>query len=321
MNADVGFMETATLHQRQGDLNVQTSEEGHTWGRFLAQDLNAKGRDRFSYEQETTGVQFGHDVRNSTDDQGTRTRIGVLAHYANSKTDAWDHLRPGAGLQADTGEVATDSYGFGAYRTDMKADGSYTDWIGHINQIKNGFADSYGGRAEQKGVQLALGVEKGIPLSHFTAAEHEWTVEGQAQAVLLHTHYSAFEDQFSRMTGQSFDALRGRVGVRIHNGQVQPPAAASVTSGQKPAQKTQVYGLVHLVHDLIKTDQMALQSLQGSDSVEVGEKFDQTYLEVGVGVQTQVGEAQWMWADARYEAGLQNRKNTGKLSIGFKKSF
>lgn len=313
MNADIGFMQTATLHQRQGDLNVQSAEEGKAWGRFLAQDLTGKGRDRFSYDQESQGFQLGHDLSNRTDEAGTRTRMGWLGHYVNSKTDAWDHVRPTAGLQAETGRISTESYGLGAYRTDIKGDGSYIDWMGHLNQIKNDFSDSYGERAKQKGWQVALAVENGMPLTSFEVASNQWTVEGQGQAVLLHTRYGAFEDNYSRMKGESFDALRARVGIRVHNRQGRVDGAE--------AQKTQYYGIVHLVHDLIKTREMTLSAKGVNQQVKAGETFDQTYLEVGAGVQTQMGEASWLWVDARFEAGLKNRKDTGKLSFGFKKSF
>lgn len=314
MNADVGFMQTATLHQRQGDLNVQGAEQGKAWGRFLAQDLTGKGRDRFSYDQESQGFQFGNDLRNNSDEQGTRSRMGWLGHYVNSETDTWDRVRPTAGLPADTGLIHTKSYGLGGYKTEMKADGSYTDWVGHLNLIKNDFSVSYGDKATQKGWQLALGVEKGMPLKTFQfASGTQWTVEGQGQAVLLHTRYGAFEDTYSRMKGESFDALRMRAGVRVHNGQA--------WEGKGQTDETQYYGIAHLVHDLVKTRQMTLSAKQGGGQVKAGETFDQTYVELGVGVQTQTCDAAWLWVDARYEAGLRNRKDTSKLSLGFKKSF
>lgn len=314
MNADVGFMQTATLHQRQGDLNVQGAEQGKAWGRFLAQDLTGKGRDRFSYDQESQGFQFGNDLRNSSDEQGTRSRMGWLGHYVSSHTDTWDRVRPTAGLPADTGLINTKSYGLGGYKTEMKSDGSYTDWVGHLNLIKNDFSVSYGDKAMQKGWQLALGVEKGVPLKTFQfASGTQWTVEGQGQAVLLHTRYGAFEDTYSRMKGESFDALRTRAGVRVHNGQA--------WDGKGQTDETQYYGIAHLVHDLVKTRQMTLSAKQGGAQVKAGETFDQTYLELGVGVQTKASDAAWLWVDARYEAGLRNRKDTSKLSLGFKKSF
>lgn len=194
----------------------------------------------------------------------------------------------------------------------MAADGSYTDWVAHLSQIRNKFQDSYNDRTEQKGWQLALGVEKGLPLSQFQALSQDWTLEGQGQAVLLHTSYSGFEDKLSRMKGESFEALRGRLGVRVHN-TANPQAQGG---GQ-----TRYYALAHLVHDLVKTDKMTVAAKAGGGQVKVGETFDQTYLEVGVGLQTQVAEGAWLWADARYEAGLQNRKDTGKVTFGFKKSF
>jgi len=153
-----------------------------------------------------------------------------------------------------------------------------------------------------------------VPLKTFQfASGTQWTVEGQGQAVLLHTRYGAFEDKYSRMNGESFDALRTRAGVRVHNGQA--------WDGKGQADETQYYGMAHLVHDLVKTRQMTLSARQGGGQVKAGETFDQTYLELGVGVQTRTGDAAWLWVDARYEAGLRNRKDTSKLSLGFKKSF
>jgi autotransporter family porin len=299
MNADIGFMQSATLHQRMGDLTVQSIDQGKSWARVLAQDVSGMGKNRFDYDQSAQGIQVGRDVANSLNDQKQQTRMGVMLHHVKSNTDAWDQVRPAAGLTHDTAKIKTSATGLGGYHTTIDADGQYNDLVVQVNTLSNDFVDSYGDKARQKGLQIGASVEHGRPYP----LNDNWVLEAQGQLSALVTRYQAFEDKFSNIDAQDFNTVRGRIGARIHN------------SGQSKTE-TRYYGIVNLNHDLVKTKKMTLQAKDASQTTEVGETFDQTYAEVGVGAQAQLSEGTWGFVDARYEHGIKGRKNTWKLNVG-----
>ena len=309
MNADVGFMQTASLHQRVGDQTALTADKGRSWGRFLAQDLDGSGKTQFDYSQKSKGFQLGRDfwiqasegAADVTAANGKTERAGAMLHLTDSQTVARDRIRPVVNLQRDTGEIYTHAYGLGGYYTTIHTNGQYSDFTVHINKLRNKFSDSYGTKGTQDGTQLAVSAEHGRPLTQIGS----WTLEGQGQATLLHTRYKAFGDGYSNIDSDNFNALRGRLGLRIHNG--------AATEG------TRYYGIGNIVHDLIKTKTMAVSDKNNSQRViQVGETFDQTYVEFGAGVQGKVSESTWTYADVRYEMGVKNRKDTLRLSVGLK---
>ncbi|MEZ5662908.1 MAG: autotransporter outer membrane beta-barrel domain-containing protein [Burkholderiaceae bacterium] len=314
LNTDNAFLQTATLHERQGDAATRGGDgtDAHAWGRYLAHELSARGRDRFSYDNRASGVQLGRDISTRDEGQDGQRRTGWLAHYVDDRAKAWDHLRWQAALEAETGRIHARSLGLGGYHTTRHPDGRYTDWIAHINRLDNRFSDSLGDTARQTGWQLTVAQEVGLPVWQRDA----WQLEMQGQWVLVHTRYDAFEDAYSRVPAQSFDALRGRVGLRLRR----QPAAPGDTRGPL-SRRTQFQATAHLLHDILKTRDMALIGHGATQVDKAGESFDQTYLELGLGTQVPLPADTWLWADVRYELGLRNRKDTGRLSLGLARHF
>jgi len=314
LNADTAFLKTGTLHQRQGHETAtdRPRSAGTAWGRYLGQNLNARGQDRFSYRNRTRGFQVGRDLDIRASVPDGRQHVGFLAHYAEDLARAWDHLRREAGLESETGRIRSASVGAGAYRTTHNADGSYSDWVVHVNRIDNRFNDSLGEAAQQPGWQLVISQE----IAHPWWQQGLWSMQWHAQWLLLHTRYGAFEDAHSRLPAQSFDALRGRLGLHLRKHH-----AASSNTSASSGSGLQFHGTAHLVHDLLKTRGMALIG-HGSDRLDrATESFDQTYLELGVGAQLNLPSDSWLWTDARYEWGLRNRKSTGRVSLGIATRF
>lgn len=302
MNADVGFLQIDSLHQRMGDLTSQTIDEGKSWARLLGTQFSATGKVRFGYKQNTQGIQAGHDFNNQLVDNGQQMRTGLMLSYANTNTTAWDSVRPLVGLLSDAGQIKTDSVGFGLYHTRLSGDGAYHDWVLQANRLVNHFTDSYGGSARQKAYQIALSYEQGRPLIQMG---NGWTVEGQGQVVAMHTRYQGFEDEFSQMPSQKFNALRLRLGTRLHNG-------AGMT--QAPG----FYAVASVIKDVYKTEQMTMLAKNQTLSQQVVEYFDQTVVELGIGMQRVLEGYSSIYADIRYEDGFHSRENTWKLNLGLR---
>lgn len=304
MNADIGFMNVSTLHQRMGDLNGLKAEQSEAWGRFTGQAVEGQGKQRFGYEQNAAGLQVGHQVWSQTGQQGQVSRLGAMVQMGHSATEATDSVRLAAGLGKDVGKIKTQTQGFGLYYTHHRADSGYADLVAQVNQLSNDFSDSYNGKASQKGTQLALSAEVGHPVMH----RYGWTAEAQGQLTYLYTRYKDFADELSNIDGEGFSVLRARLGMRIHN-------------GKQIDDKNHYYGIANLVQDIKKTSAMTVSSKTSDNSVSVNEAFDQTYFEIGVGSQYKVNADSWVYADVRYEHGLQGRKSTGTLNLGWKTSF
>jgi outer membrane autotransporter protein len=254
-NADAGFLQLSTLHQRMGEQRGLSTEKPQTWGRIIAGGVSNNGKNRFEYDQRTAGFQFGRDLMAEATTQGTQKRAGVTVQYAYSSMDARDRVRPLVNLGEDTGSMSAVSYGLGGYYTRMTQEGAYLDVVSQVNRLRNKFADSYGGRSRQMGWQMGLSAEVGKPVAQIK----EWKIEPQAQLSYLYNKYSSFSDTYSNIDGFSAHQLRARLGLRLNRDTTINGSTAHY------------YGIVNLHHDLLKPKTIHLSDRVGTGTASVSE--------------------------------------------------
>jgi len=304
-NADAGFLQLSTLHQRMDEQRGLSTDKAQTWGRIFTAAQNNSGQARFNYEQNTTGFQFGRDLLHKTDAQGEQQRAGLTMQYAHSSIDSEDIIRPLVGLGKDTGSTSATSVGIGGYFTQIAKDGTYIDIVSQVNRLTNKFSDSYGMKSKQRGWQLGLSGEVGKPVAQVKG----WNIEPQAQLSYLYSRYSDFSDLYSNIDGLNTHNLKARLGLRVHK---------DVVINNKDAQ---YYGIANIHHDLIKPKTITLHDRTGTGQASVNERFDRTSWEIGAGIQGQVGKNTYLYADARYERSFKGNKEAGKINFGVKASF
>ena len=304
-NADAGFLQLSTLHQRMSEQRALSTDKAQTWGRLFTTSQSNNGQNRFDYDQHTTGFQFGHDLRHTTDEQGKQQRAGLTVQYAHSNIDSKDTIRPLLGLGKDSGSTSATSVGIGGYFTQIAKDGAYIDIVSQVNHLTNKFSDSYGLKSKQHGWQIGLSGEIGKPV----AQVKDWHIEPQAQLSYLYSRYSGFSDLYSNIAGVNAHNLRARLGLRVYK---------DVVIDNKDAQ---YYGIVNIHHDLLKPKTITLYDRTGTGQASVSERFDRTSWEVGAGIQGQVGKNTYLYADARYERSFKGNKEAGQINLGVKASF
>ena len=308
-NADAGFAQLSTLHQRMGEQRGEktglTTDQAQTWGRIFAGTKAADGKTRFNYDSTISGFQFGRDLMHSTDADGTQKRAGVTAQYSNNSIDSVDTKRSLVGLDTDTGHTNAVSVGLGGYYTHIANDGTYFDGVAQINHLQNKFKDAYGMSSKQKGWQLGLSGEVGKTVAHLG----EWAVEPQAQLSYLYNKYNSFSDKYSNIDGFNAHNLRARVGVRLNKDEL--------VNGKE----AQYYGIANVHHDLLKTKNIMLHDKNGTGSASVTEQYDRTSWELGAGIQGRVGKATYLYGDARYERSFKGNTSAAKVTLGVKSSF
>ncbi len=304
-NADAGFLQMSTLHQRMGEQRDLPTDKPQTWGRLIGAGVSNAGGSRFEYDQFTTGFQFGHDLLHKTSSTGTQQRAGVTVQYAHSSMDAKDRVRPLVGLGEDTGSMNSNSVGLGGYYTRMNQAGAYLDVVSQVNHLTNKFSDSYGGNSKQKGWQFGLSAEVGKPVADLGG----WKFEPQAQLSYLHTRYDDFTDRYSNIDGLNASQLRGRLGLRVYKDFMVDNKAA------------QYYGIVNVHHDFLKAKSVTLHDRVGMGSASVRESYDRTFGEVGLGIQGHIRNNTYVYADARYQRSFKGNKEGAQFNVGIKASF
>jgi outer membrane autotransporter protein len=296
-NTDATFDLMSSLHQRMGEQRG-TSGAPQTWGKIFTAGQSNNGKNRFEYDQLSTGFQFGRDVwSNNT------SRAGVTLNYAYSDIDARDSARAQASLAQNTGTIKSTALGLGGYFTQHMSNGMYVDVVGQANHITNKFNDSYSGQSKQKGWQAGLSTEIGKTVGNIGG----WNVEPQAQLSYAYGNYKNFADAYSTIGNDNTNSLRGRLGVRLFKD--------LNISGQA----AQYYGIANIGHDFIKPKNVTLSDR--TSSTTLNERFDNTYAEIGAGVSGQVSKTTSLHADARYQRSFKGNKEGAHLDVGVKVQF
>jgi autotransporter family porin len=296
-NTDATFDLMSSLHQRMGEQRG-TSGAPQTWGKIFTAGQSNNGKNRFEYDQFSTGFQFGRDVwSNNT------SRAGVTLNYAYSDIDARDSARAQENLAQNTGTIKSTALGLGGYFTQHMSNGMYVDVVGQANHITNKFNDSYSGQSKQKGWQAGLSTEIGKTVGNIGG----WNVEPQAQLSYAYGNYKNFADAYSTIGNDNTNSLRGRLGVRLFKD--------LNISGQA----AQYYGIANIGHDFIKPKNVTLSDRTGSTTLN--ERFDNTYAEIGAGVSGQVSKTTSLHADARYQRSFKGNKEGAHLDVGVKVQF
>ena len=74
-------------------------------------------------------------------------------------------------------------------------------------------------------------------------------------------------------------------------------------------------------HDFLKAKSITLNDRVGNGSASVRESYDRTFGEVGLGIQGQIRNNTYVYADARYQRSFKGNKEGAQLNVGIKASF
>jgi autotransporter family porin len=310
VNAETGFLQLANLGQRVGEHRHLTMEP-QSWARTYYHQDSEDGKRRFGHDQDTTGLQIGHEVLVKSTDNGGILRAAVAFDTAYTKADFKDHT----GLQRDTGSMKSESHALGGYLTHTTANGAYLDLVGQAATLENKITTKTAtthDKATQKGWRAGLSLEGGIPL---WKVDNTWLLEGQAQLSYQHTKYQSFKDNTFKVDAYDADTLRGRVGARL--------VRELTTAENKPLK---LYGLVNVHHDFYKPESVTFVNRSNGVTTRVSERYGKSWGEVGVGIQGWVNKSTSVFGDISYQHGFSSpdkgdAKEGGAVNVGVRFRF
>ncbi len=314
-NLELGYAMLGSLHERVGENQVYGWDEcgipcgnrpdHQVWGRIQGKHLDLVGRERLGMEGDLYFMQLGYDLIHYNDENKGRRHSGVTLTYGHSDFDLYDKYRAVNGLiQSDKrmGRVKTSSVALGAYTTFYKRNGAYLDLSGQIAQFRNKYQPRNGNHLSVNNWGVGLSAEVGRP---YAIGESQWIIEPQAQLVYQYLHGKRFNDGVREVNQKAQSALRGRLGLRLsHNDQ------------NRYYHTNTFYLTANIYHDFIKPKAVSI----GRDSVK--EKFNQTWGEIGVGIQAPVNRNTYIFADLRYGHSFSgDKREEYRGTLGFKYAF
>jgi outer membrane autotransporter protein len=291
LNVDYGFTMLGRLSERVGDVaSLENAQPGNTngvWGRIGGQNLDANSTERFSADEHTFFAEFGKDWTLGRGTTGGSTHAGVTVNFGSSSATFDDSMRSlNPQLTNSTGSVETQAQSVGGYWTRYLPDGTYIDGVGQLTHYRNQYGDVYGDGASQNGFGSAMSGEVGKP---FALGSTSIAIEPQAQLLYEYLHLNGFDDAVSPVSGNTTNALRGRIGLRLFR--------ANLESDSKTGTATP-YFTADVLHDFFSSGQTNV----GGTSFDDG--LSKTRYELGVGVTTSMGKSSELYANLKYVRNL-----------------
>ncbi|WP_331693214.1 autotransporter outer membrane beta-barrel domain-containing protein [Pandoraea sputorum] len=289
LNADFGYTMLGRLQERMGSVRgVSVPGEDASngvWGRLYGKTMDATLSGRFGADERMFAAQFGRDWRLNTDASGMggSALVGLTATFGSASASFSDSARTqDPTLSAATGTVSMQAQSVGAYWTRILPQGAFIDVTTQFSHYRNKYSDVAGVGATQNGFGAALSGEVG---HRFSILGSGFTVEPQVQLAYQYLHLNGFSDSVSSVSGNTTNALRGRVGVKFNT----PELGNAVGVGSASP-----YLSVDVVHDFLSP---------GATHVG-GATFDsslaKTWYELGAGVEATLGRMSSLYAGVKY---------------------
>lgn len=307
-NMELNYAMLGTLHERVGENQVLAwnnagKAETQTWTRIFTKHLNIDGKNRLGGEGDMYIFQMGHDFDiQYNPNSGSRRHTGVMASYGHSENNFYDYYRAENGRLTSnkyTGKGKTDSGAVGLYSTYYTENGSYLDLVGQASYLRNQYQARNGTDVGQNGWGTVLSAEVGHP---FVMQNNQWIIEPQAQLIYQYLHLRNLNDGAKLVKQDDTHGVRGRIGTRLAYNQ----------SNDQNRTNT-FYGIANIWHDGNSAKAVHI----GSDSIK--ETYNQTWGEVGLGMQIAAAKDAYLYADTRYEHALGGDKHEGySATLGFK---
>ncbi|QHE93962.1 autotransporter outer membrane beta-barrel domain-containing protein [Pandoraea fibrosis] len=295
LNTDFGFTMLGRLQERTGSARSEDTSNG-VWGRVYGKSMDANMSGRFDADERMFAAQFGREWRLNTEASGWGgdARAGVTATFGTASASFSDSARTlDPTLSAATGSVTMQAQSVGAYWTRILPQGAYLDVTTQISHYRNKYSDVQGVGATQNGFGAALSGEIG---HRFAILGSGFTLEPQAQLAYQYLHLNGFSDSVSTVSGNTTNALRGRLGVKVNAPDLGNVAGVGSASP---------YLTFDVVHDFLSP---------GATSV-AGASFDsslaKTWYEMGAGLEATLGRASSLYASVKYarNMGGEYRRN------------
>ena len=269
--------ENDKLMQRMGELRLNGNDEQGAWFRVKGTKINHSGN--LGFENEYTTYELGYDkLVKQTEEKSCYQ--GVALSYTDGE----------AKYSKGSGDNETKSIGF--YKTEVGKKGDYLDLVVRVSDSDNKYSVYDTNSNNITGDSNNWGVSFSAEAGRKNLLKNGWYVEPQAQITIGHLNGDSYKTSNGITVEQDdiFSAV-GRLGVNV---------------GKDLGKKGTVYVKANLLHEFAGDYDVMMSDSSGN--VSVGEKFDDTWFEYGLGLSYQTGKNNYIYLDVEKTSGSDFEK-------------
>ena len=281
--------ENDKLLQRMGELRHNGEEAQGAWFRLRGTKIGRDGK--FDFENKYTSYELGYDnITKNTDDK-IRYQ-GAAVSYVDGDSS----------YNRGSGDNSSKAISF--YNTEIGSKGHYLDVVFKVSNLENDFKVYDTKNNKITGDFNNTGVSLSAEYGRKNVLHNGWYIEPQAQFTLGYLGGDSYTTSNGIEVSQSgIKSAVGRIGFNI---------------GKEVGSKGVVYAKANLLHEFGGGYDVTMYD--GRDGVKVGDTFNDTWFEYGVGAAFAAGKNSHVYLDVERSSGSDFTKDW-QWNIGARWTF
>ena len=281
--------ENDKLLQRMGELRHNGEEARGAWFRLRGTKIGRDGK--FDFENKYTSYELGYDTITKNTDDKIRYQ-GAAVSYVDVDSS----------YNRGSGDNSSKAISF--YNTEIGSKGHYLDVVFKVSNLDNDFKVYDTKNNKITGDFNNTGVSLSAEYGRKNVLHNGWYIEPQAQFTLGYLGGDSYTTSNGIEVSQSgIKSAVGRIGFNI---------------GKEVGSKGVVYAKANLLHEFGGAYDVTMYD--GRDRVKVGDTFNDTWFEYGVGAAFAAGKNSHVYLDVERSSGSDFTKDW-QWNIGARWTF
>lgn len=281
--------ENDKLLQRMGELRHNGEEAQGAWFRLRGTKIGRDGK--FDFENKYTSYELGYDTITKNTDDKIRYQ-GAAVSYVDGDSS----------YNRGSGDNSSKAISF--YNTESGSKGHYLDVVFKVSNLENDFKVYDTKNNKITGDFNNTGVSLSAEYGRKNVLHNGWYIEPQAQFTLGYLGGDSYTTSNGIEVSQSgIKSAVGRIGFNI---------------GKEVGSKGVVYAKANLLHEFGGGYDVTMYD--GRDRVKVGDTFNDTWFEYGVGAAFAAGKNSHVYLDVERSSGSDFTKDW-QWNIGARWTF
>ena len=281
--------ENDKLLQRMGELRHNGEEAQGAWFRLRGTKIGRDGK--FDFENKYTSYELGYDTITKNTDDKIRYQ-GAAVSYVDGDSS----------YNRGSGDNSSKAISF--YNTEIGSKGHYLDVVFKVSNLENDFKVYDTKNNKITGDFNNTGVSLSAEYGRKNVLHNGWYIEPQAQFTLGYLGGDSYTTSNGIEVSQSgIKSAVGRIGFNI---------------GKEVGSKGVVYAKANLLHEF--GGGYDVRMYDGRDRVKVGDTFNDTWFEYGVGAAFAAGKNSHVYLDVERSSGSDFTKDW-QWNIGARWTF
>ena len=281
--------ENDKLLQRMGELRHNGEEARGAWFRLRGTKIDRDGK--FDFENKYTSYELGYDTITKNTDDKIRYQ-GAAVSYVDGDSS----------YNRGSGDNSSKAISF--YNTEIGSKGHYLDVVFKVSNLENDFKVYDTKNNKITGDFNNTGVSLSAEYGRKNVLHNGWYIEPQAQFTLGYLGGDSYTTSNGIEVSQSgIKSAVGRIGFNI---------------GKEVGSKGVVYAKANLLHEFGGGYDVTMYD--GRDRVKVGDTFNDTWFEYGVGAAFAAGKNSHVYLDVERSSGSDFTKDW-QWNIGARWTF